>query len=385
MLDWVPGHFPTDAHGLGRFDGTALYEHADPRQGLHQRLEHADLQLRPPRGRQLPAVATRSSGCASIHIDGLRVDAVASMLYLDYCRKAGRMDPERVRRPREPRGDRLPAADERAGLRRASRTPRRSPRNRPPGRWCRGRPMSAGSASASSGTWGGCTTRSSYMRKDPIHRKYHHNELTFGLLYAFTENFILPLSHDEVVHGKGSLLGKMPGDRWQQFANLRAYLRLHVDPSGQEAAVHGRRVRAGARVEPRHRPRLASARTIRCIAGVQRLVRDLNRLYRDDAGAAPARLRAARVSSGSTRNDDERASCRYPAPRPRCRRAGRHRLQLHPGAAPRLPDRRAAAGPLSRAHQHRRARSTAAAASATPAAVDGRDAADARPSAVACG
>ena len=98
-----------------------------------------------------------------------------------------------------------------------------------------------------------------YLSQDPVHRKYHHNRLTFRMLYAFTENYLLPLSHDEVVHGKQSLLSKMPGDDWQKFANLRLLVRLHVRPAGQEAAVHGRRVRPVERVEPRHQPRLAPA------------------------------------------------------------------------------------------------------------------------------
>ena len=121
-----------------------------------------------------------------------------------------------------------------------------------------------------------------YFAQDPIHRKYHHNELTFRAIYAFSENFVLPLSHDEVVHGKGSLLGKMPGDAWQKFANLRLLLRLHVRAAGQEAAVHGRRVRPVARVEPRAEPRLAPARAADDHAGMQRLVGDLNRVYADE-------------------------------------------------------------------------------------------------------
>ena len=193
------------------------------------------------------------------------------MLYLDYSRKEGEWIPNQYGG-----SENLEAID---FLRRFNEEVYRalpgradvSPRNRPPGRWCRGRPTSAGSASASSGTWAGCTTRCSTSPHDPIHRKYHHNELTFRMLYAFNENFVLPLSHDEVVHGKGSLLDKMPGDDWQKFANLRLLFGYMWAHAGQEAAVHGRRVRPVAGVEARPEPRLAPAavrrRTRACSAG----------------------------------------------------------------------------------------------------------------------
>ena len=155
------------------------------------------------------------------HLDGLRVDAVASMLYLDYSRKSGEWIPNRyggnenlgaidfIRRMNEVAYATSPGAFTIAEESTA---------------WpaCRSRPIPAVSASASNGTWAGCTTPSLYL-KDPVFRRHHHHDLTFGLLYAFSENFILPLSHDEVVHGKGSLIGRMPGDQWQRFANLRAY------------------------------------------------------------------------------------------------------------------------------------------------------------------
>ena len=222
ILDWVPAHFPTDVHGLARFDGTALYEHADPRQGFHPDWNTAIYDF----GRREVAnflLASALYWLDRFHIDGLRVDAVASMLYLDYSRQPG----EWVPNPDGGNDNRdavaLPAPRQRARLRRAIPAPSRSPRNRPPGPACRGRPMPAASASASNGTWAGCTTRWTTWRQDPVHRRWHHDKLTFGLLYAFSENFVLPLSHDEVVHGKGSILGKMPGDEWQRFANVRAY------------------------------------------------------------------------------------------------------------------------------------------------------------------
>ena len=171
----------------------------------------------------------------------------------------------------------------------------------------------------------------SYMSRDPIHRRYHHNDLTFGLLYAFHENFILPLSHDEVVHGKGSLIGKMPGDRWQQFANLRAYFALHVDPSRQEAAVHGRRVRArsanGTTISALDWQLLDDPLHARRAAPGARPQPALSR----DAGAAPARLRARRASSGSTPPTRDESVLVLSAPRPRPGRAGGRRLQFHAG------------------------------------------------------
>ncbi len=222
ILDWVPGHFPKDAHGLARFDGTALYEHADPRKG-----EHSDWgTLIFNYGRNEVRTFLLSNALfwlEEFHIDGLRVDAVASMLYLDYSRHAGRVDPQPVRRPREPRGGVVPAAAEHARRTAASRQRSRSPRSRRRGPAV-SRPdlSSAASASPTSGTWAGCTTCCEYIEQDPVHRRWHHGQITFSMLYAFTENFVLPFSHDEVVHGKRSMLDKMPGDVWQKHATLRA-------------------------------------------------------------------------------------------------------------------------------------------------------------------
>ncbi len=221
ILDWVPGHFPNDAHGLGLFDGTHLYEHADPRQGYHQDWGTYIYNY----GRQEVQaflVANARFWLETYHLDGLRVDAVASMLYLDYSRKQGEWVPNRYGG-----NENLEAID---FLRRMNETVYAAD----PG---------VVTIAEESTSWPGVSHPTykgglgfgfkwnmgwmhdtlQFISKEPVHRRYHHHSLTFGLVYAFSENFVLPLSHDEVVHGKGSMLGKMPGDRWQQFANLRAY------------------------------------------------------------------------------------------------------------------------------------------------------------------
>ncbi len=277
-LDWVPGHFPTDAHGLARFDGMALYEHADPRQGFQPDWNTYVYNF----GRREVANFLLSNArywIDAFHIDGLRVDAVASMLYLDYSRQAGEWVPNEF-------GGRENLAAI-AFLKRMNEL-------------VFGTGSGATTAAEESTAWpmvsrptylGGLgfgfkwnmgwmhdTLR--YMAQDPIHRKYHHNDLTFGLLYAFRENFVLPLSHDEVVHGKGSLVGKMPGDRWQRFANLRAYYGFMWTHPGKKLLFmggefaqqhewnHDTSLDWHLLGDPLHR-------------GVQRAVRDLNRLYRE--------------------------------------------------------------------------------------------------------
>ncbi|MEW5826393.1 MAG: 1,4-alpha-glucan branching protein GlgB [Candidatus Bipolaricaulota bacterium] len=219
LLDWVPSHFPKDAHGLARFDGTCLYEHEDPRQGLHPDWDSLIFNYG---RREVPAFLASSAlfWLDLYHADGLRVDAVASMLYLDYSRREGEWIPNR-------HGGRenLEAIDFLRRLNQAvySDYPDVQTIAEESTAWPMvSRPTYAGGLGFGM-KWdmGWMHDMLLYMSKDPVHRRFHHNLLTFRLLYAFHENFVLSLSHDEVVHGKSSLLGRMPGDTWQKFANLR--------------------------------------------------------------------------------------------------------------------------------------------------------------------
>ena len=276
ILDWVPAHFPTDPHGLARFDGTALYEHLDPREGFH-RDWNTFIYNFGRREVQGFLIASALFWLEHFHVDGLRVDAVASMLYRDYSRREGEWIPN-VYGGRE----NLEAVGFLRHL------------NAVVSERCSGAITLAEESTAWPGVtnsiahgglgfsykwnmgWMHDTLR--YMERDPIHRPYHHDDITFGLLYAFSERFILPLSHDEVVHGKGSLLGKMPGDKWQRFANLRAYLVFMWAHPGKKLLFMGSEIAQEAEWShdaqidwhlldrPEHK-------------GVQRLVRDLNRIY----------------------------------------------------------------------------------------------------------
>jgi 1,4-alpha-glucan branching enzyme len=276
ILDWVPAHFPTDAHGLARFDGTALYEHLDPREGFHHDWDTFIYNF----GRrevQGFLIASALTWLEKFHVDGLRVDAVASMLYRDYSRREGEWVPN-IHGGRE----NLEAIGFLRHL------------NSVVAERCPGAMMIAEESTAFPGVtrpasegglgfsykwnmgWMHDTLR--YMERDPIHRPFHHDDITFGLLYAFSERFILPLSHDEVVHGKRSLIDKMPGDRWQRFANLRAYFGFMWAHPGKKLLFMGGEIAQvpewshDAQVEWR---RLEDPDH----AGVQRLVRDLNHLY----------------------------------------------------------------------------------------------------------
>lgn len=277
IMDWVPAHFPRDAFGLADFDGTALYEHADPRKGEHKdwgtkiynygRNEVSNFLL-----------ANALFWIKEYHVDALRVDAVASMLYLDYSRKEGEWIPNQyggrenleaiafLRRLNE-----IVFAEGQGATTFAEESTAWPMVSRPT--------YVGGLGFGYKWNMGWMHDTLHYMSENPIHRKYHHNELTFSLLYAFSENFILPLSHDEVVHGKGPMIDKMPGDMWQKFANLRlyyTYLFMHPGKKllfmGNELAVrtewrYADSLDWGLLNQPKHR-------------GIQRLISDLNALYR---------------------------------------------------------------------------------------------------------
>jgi len=278
ILDWVPSHFPTDAHGLQAFDGTHLYEHADPRQGFHPEWSSSIFNY----GRNEVRSFLLSSALHWLrhyHVDALRVDAVASMLYLDYARRAGEWIPN-VHGGRE----NLEAVHFLRVLNEAV-----------------AREVPGALAIAEESTaWPGVTHATDkgglgfgmkwnmgwmhdtldYFGRDPLYRQHHQGQLTFSLVYAFSERFVLPLSHDEVVYGKGSLLGRMPGDTWQQFANLRALFGAMWMHPGKKLLFMGGEF--GQREEWTHEGALDWAQSRGPLQqGVARLVGDLNRLYRD--------------------------------------------------------------------------------------------------------
>ena len=279
ILDWVPSHFPTDAHGLARFDGTHLYEHADPRQGFHPEWSSSIFNY----GRNEVAAFLLSSALfwlARYHVDGLRVDAVASMLYLDYARREGEWIPNRyggresleavafLRRLNEAvyrdHPDAMTIAEESTAWPMVSR------------------PTSLGGLGfGMKWNMGWMHDSLDYMGEDPVNRKYHQDKLTFSLWYAFNENFVLPLSHDEVVHGKGSLIGRMPGDTWRQFANLRLlYAWMWTHPGKKLLFMGGE---FGQRREWAHDGELEWWVLSRPEhGGLRRWVSDLNRAYRDE-------------------------------------------------------------------------------------------------------
>jgi 1,4-alpha-glucan branching enzyme len=279
ILDWVPSHFPADEHGLAFFDGTHLYEHADPRRGYHPDWHTLIFNYGRNEVRSF-LLSSADHWLRAYHADGLRVDAVASMLYLDYSREEGQWIPNEqggrenlhavsfLRRLNEDVYREHPGVQTMAEE--STAWPMVS------------RPTDVGGLGFGL-KWdmGWMHDTLKHFHREPIHRKYHHGELTFRQVYAYSENFVLPLSHDEVVHGKGSLLGKMPGDEWQRFANLRLLLGYMWAQAGKKLLFmgdelgqpgewdHDASVEWDLRIEPRHE-------------GVLRWVRDLNGLYRSE-------------------------------------------------------------------------------------------------------
>ena len=277
ILDWVPAHFPVDEHGLARFDGTALYEHADPRKGFHPDWHTAIYNFG---RREVVSFLVNNAlyWAEKYHVDGLRVDAVASMLYLDYSRKAGEWVPNEKggrenleavaflqRMNKELYGHQpgvVTIAEESTSWPKVSQ------------------PVHEGGLGFGfKWNMGFMHDTLAYMAREPVHRRFHHDELTFGLMYAFSENFVLPLSHDEVVHGKGSLIAKMSGDDWQKFATLRAYYAFMWGYPGKKLLFMGQ--------EFAQRREWSEARSLDWSLldyhphrGMRQVVRDLNLLYR---------------------------------------------------------------------------------------------------------
>jgi 1,4-alpha-glucan branching enzyme len=279
ILDWVPAHFPRDEFALARFDGTALFEHEDPRRGAHPDWGTLVFNLGRTEVRNF-LLANSLFWLEAYHADGLRVDAVASMLYLDYSRKAGEWIPNAFGGNED--------LDAIAFLKELNEV-------------VHGREQGVVMAAEESTAWPGVSRPTyvgglgfgfkwnmgwmhdtlDYFQRDPVHRRFHHHQLTFSLMYAFSENFVLPLSHDEVVHGKGSLLGKMPGDPWQKLANLRAlYAYMWAHPGKKLLFMGGELAQEQEWSHDRSLDWHLLERAEH--SGVQALVRDLNRSYRDE-------------------------------------------------------------------------------------------------------
>ena len=278
LIDWVPAHFPTDEHGLAHFDGTALYEHEDPRLGFHPDWNTAIYHF--GRREVLSFLVNNALFWAEhYHVDGLRVDAVASMLYRDYSRKEGEWIPnEQGGRENWEAVEFLRAMNKALYGNHAGIVTIAEESTSWPGV---SKPVHEGGLGFGfKWNMGFMHDTLQYMARDPIHRQFHHDEITFGLVYAFSENFVLPLSHDEVVHGKGSLLNKMSGDDWQKFANLRAYYGLMWGYPGKKLLFMGQEF-AQRREWSEERALDWELLGAPAHDGVRRLVRDLNHIYRE--------------------------------------------------------------------------------------------------------
>jgi 1,4-alpha-glucan branching enzyme len=276
LLDWVPGHFPKDAHGLARFDGTALYEHADPRQGEHRDWGTLIFNYGRNEVRNF-LLANALYWLREFHVDGLRVDAVASMLYLDYSRKEGEWVPNRY-------GGRenidaieflrqlntLTHAEHPGSITIAEESTAWPSVSKPT--------YTGGLGFTYKWNMGWMNDTLEYIRKNPVHRRYEHWKLTFSLIYAFTENFILPFSHDEVVHGKGSMFEKIPGDDWQRAASLRALYGFMYAHPGKKLMFMGAEIAQGREWNYDHSLDWHLAE-YPMHAGIKRFVQDLNRTY----------------------------------------------------------------------------------------------------------
>ena len=349
ILDWVPAHFPKDDFALARFDGTPLYEHPDPSLGEHPDWGTYVFDFGRREVRNF-LVASALYWLEEFHADAIRVDAVASMLYLDYSREPGQWSPN-VHGGRE----NLEAVQFVQELTSVVRL-------RVPG---------AAVIAEESTAWPGVTTDTTegglgfdlkwnmgwmhdslgYVENDPVHRVYHHQQMTFSMAYAYSEKYVLPISHDEVVHGKGSLLRKMPGDRWQQLANLRAYLAYMWAHPGKQLLFMG--------TEFGQESEWAESRELDWWlldhpehVGVQKLVVDLNRIYKRVAGALRPRPRPRGLPVDRRRRRRPQPLLVGPS-RPRRRGPGL-RDQLRRGAAPRRTPRAAADRHLGGGAQHRR-------------------------------
>ncbi|WP_145369458.1 1,4-alpha-glucan branching protein GlgB [Maioricimonas rarisocia] len=278
LIDWVPAHFPTDGHALGRFDGTALYEHADPRQGFHPDWNTYIYNYGRNEVRNFLLSSARF-WCDVYHVDGIRVDAVASMLYLDYSRshgewvpnyQGGRENLEAIQFLKDMNTTLhgefpgiLTVAEESTAWQGVSRPV-----------------YDGGLGFTMKWDMGWMNDSLRYIRRDPIHRRHHQNELSFRMIYAFHENFVLPLSHDEVVHGKRSLLSQMPGDDWQKFANLRVLYGYQYSTPGKPLLFMGGEF--GQWTEWNHDTELDWALLrFEKHDGLRRYIGDLNRVYRD--------------------------------------------------------------------------------------------------------